>query len=95
MLGDDPSPKSAWPSVVDKHSGATAFRSGHTPGQARLTSGDLQNKKADARSSASHLPLKKDSYGGSDTQNPSQSGQVLARKRRVHAQVSNSLIVIS
>ncbi|XP_057764957.1 E3 ubiquitin-protein ligase COP1-like isoform X2 [Salvia miltiorrhiza] len=85
MLGDDPSSKSARPSVVDKHSGATASR----PGQSRLTSGDLQNKKADAKSSASHLLLRKDSYAGSDTQSPSHSGQVLARKRRVHAQFND------
>ncbi|XP_041990902.1 E3 ubiquitin-protein ligase COP1-like isoform X1 [Salvia splendens] len=89
MLGDDPSSKSAWPSVVEKQSGATASRPSLTPGQSRLTSGDLHSKKADVRSSASHLVLGKDSYGGSDIQNPSQSGQALARKRRVHAQFND------
>ncbi|XP_041993892.1 E3 ubiquitin-protein ligase COP1-like isoform X2 [Salvia splendens] len=89
MLGDDPFSKSAWPSVVEKHGGATASRPSLTPGQSRLTSGDLHNKKADVRSSASHLVLGKDSYGGSDIQNPSQSGQALARKKRVHAQFND------
>lgn len=88
MLGDEPSSKSAWQSMVEKHNVAAASRPAQAPGQYRLTSGDLQNKKADARSSASHLLLRKDSHGGSDTQNPSQSGQAMARKRRVHAQVS-------
>lgn len=89
MRGDDPSSKSAWPSVIDKNSYATASTPALTPDQYRLISGDMQNKKADARSSASHLPLRKDSYGGSDTQNLTQSGLAVARKRRVHAQVSD------
>ncbi|KAH6754915.1 Transducin/WD40 repeat-like superfamily protein [Perilla frutescens var. hirtella] len=89
MLGDDPSSKSAWPSVMDKHSGATASRPVLTPDQCRLNSGDLQNKKGEARSSASHLLQRKDNYGGSDTQNLTQSGLVLARKRRVHAQFND------
>lgn len=86
MLGDEPSPISAWQSMVDKHNGAAASRSAQAASQYRLTSGDLPIKKADARSSA--MLLRKDSHGGSDTQNPSQSGQAMARKRRVHAQVS-------
>ncbi|KAI3456497.1 hypothetical protein Pfo_013160 [Paulownia fortunei] len=89
MLVDDPSSKSAWPSLIDKHSGATVCRTAITPGQSRMSSGGLQNRKADARSSAGHLMTRKDTYSGSDNQNLTQSGLALARKRRVHAQFND------
>ncbi|KAG8385777.1 hypothetical protein BUALT_Bualt03G0080500 [Buddleja alternifolia] len=89
MLFDDPSSKSMWPSSIDKHNAATFGRTAISPGQCRTISGSSQNKKADAKSSASHLNLRKDSQGGSDTQSLTQSGLAVARKRRVHAQFND------
>ncbi|KAL8461497.1 hypothetical protein ACS0TY_032829 [Phlomoides rotata] len=83
MLGDDPFSRSA---LIDKQSGATVSRTSLTSALNRI---DLQTRKADARTSASHLPPRKDSHGGSDTHNPTQSGLVLARKKRVHAQFND------
>ncbi|KAI3466532.1 hypothetical protein Pfo_023195 [Paulownia fortunei] len=86
---DDPTSKSVWPSLMDEHSGATVSRTGIAPGRGRMSYGGSQNRKADVKSSASPLILRKDAYGGSDTQNHTQSGLALARKRRVHAQFND------
>lgn len=92
MLDDDPFSRSARSSLIDKHGGATISRTSLT---SALNRSDLQNRKTDARTSASYLPPRKDSHGGSENHNPTQSGLVLARKKRVHAQVSNPSIVTS
>ncbi|KAK6149721.1 hypothetical protein DH2020_017246 [Rehmannia glutinosa] len=89
MHVEDPSTKSVWPSLIDNHSGPTACRTAITPGQCRTSSGGMQNRKADARSSTSHLTPRKDTYSGSDSQNLTQSGLAVARKRRVHAQFND------
>ncbi|KAK6154616.1 hypothetical protein DH2020_008864 [Rehmannia glutinosa] len=86
MPVDDPTSKSVWPSLMDKHSGAAVTRTAIAPGQGRMSSGGSQNRKADVKSSASPLILRNDAYGGSDTENLTQSGLALARKRRVLAQ---------
>ncbi|KAK4485043.1 hypothetical protein RD792_007651 [Penstemon davidsonii] len=84
LLGDDPSSKSVWQSLIDKHSAAAVYRTAIEPTQRQMS-----NRKTDAKSSVSHVPLRKDAHGGSDTQNLPQSGLVLARKRRVHAQFND------
>ncbi|KAL3850909.1 hypothetical protein ACJIZ3_012791 [Penstemon smallii] len=86
MLADDSSSKSVWPSLIDKRSGANVSRTGIAPGQSQMSSGGLENRKADAKSAASHFTLRKDAQGESDTQSLTQPGLALARKRRVHAQ---------
>ncbi|KAK6133240.1 hypothetical protein DH2020_033001 [Rehmannia glutinosa] len=89
MPVDDPTSKSVWPSLMDKHSGAAVTRTAIAPGQGRMSSGGSQNRKADVKSSASPLILRNDAYGGSDTENLTQSGLALARKRRVLAQFND------
>ncbi|XP_011086216.1 E3 ubiquitin-protein ligase COP1 [Sesamum indicum] len=89
MLIDDPPSKSALPLLMDKHCGLSVSRTAMAPGQGRMSSGGSQNRKVDGKSSASPLILRKDSYGGSDTQSLTHSGLALARKRRVHAQFND------
>ncbi|KAL0310755.1 UNVERIFIED_CONTAM: E3 ubiquitin-protein ligase COP1 [Sesamum angustifolium] len=89
MLIEDPPSKSALPLLMDKHCGLNVSRTAMAPGQGRMSSGGSQNRKVDGKSSASPLILRKDSYGGSDTQSLTHSGLALARKRRVHAQFND------
>ncbi|KAK4386731.1 E3 ubiquitin-protein ligase COP1 [Sesamum angolense] len=89
MLIEDPPSKSALPLLMDKHCGLSVSRTAMAPGQGRMSSGGSQNRKVDGKSSASPLILRKDSYGGSDTQSLTHSGLALARKRRVHAQFND------
>ncbi|KAL6562276.1 hypothetical protein OROGR_003283 [Orobanche gracilis] len=87
MLDENPSTKSVWQSSVDKHSGAIACRAAAvTSGRNCTSSCSMLNRKVDARSSTGHLTPRDDTYCGSDNQNLTQSGLVLARKKRVLAQ---------
>ncbi|KAL3627435.1 coatomer subunit alpha [Castilleja foliolosa] len=86
MLAEDPSAKSVWPPSISL---AIASRATITPGQSRMNSGGMQNRRDDARSSTNHLTPKKDTLSGSNSQNVTPSGLVLARKRRVHAQFND------
>ena len=71
---------------MDKHSGAIISCVHSTQGW--MGSGSSLNKKADVKAQvSSHGLQRKDAYSGSDS-HISQSGQAIARKRRVHAQVS-------
>ncbi|KAK4398904.1 E3 ubiquitin-protein ligase COP1 [Sesamum angolense] len=89
-LVSDPCSQSALPSLNDKYVGPMVSRNGITQGQVCMSSsGGSQNRKVDAKSSANHFIPRKDSHSGSDTQNLTQSGLALARKRRVQAQVVN------
>ncbi|KAL0300864.1 UNVERIFIED_CONTAM: E3 ubiquitin-protein ligase COP1 [Sesamum radiatum] len=81
--------KLALPLLMDKHCGLSVSRTAMAPGQGRMSSGGSQNRKVDGKSSTSPLILRKDSYGGSDTQSLTHSGLALARKRRVHAQFND------
>nr|UQE85541.1 E3-ubiquitin ligase [Bacopa monnieri] len=89
MLADDPSSKTAWPSLIGKSNGMTVSRTAVSVGHGRLSSGGSENRKGDAKSSASYLTVRKDVHGGTETQNPTQSGLALARKRRVHSQFND------
>ncbi|PIN09302.1 U5 snRNP-specific protein-like factor [Handroanthus impetiginosus] len=88
MLVDDPSSKSVWPSLIDKHSDVSVSRT-IIPAYCHTIPGGLQNRKTDAKSSASHLIPRKDTYSGSDAQTLTASGLTTARKRRVHAQFND------
>ncbi|XP_011096017.1 E3 ubiquitin-protein ligase COP1 [Sesamum indicum] len=89
-LVSDPCSQSVLPSLDDKHGGPTVSRNGITQGQFCMSSsGGSQNRKVDAKSSANNLIPRKDSHSGSDTQNLTQSGLALARKRRVQAQFND------
>lgn len=92
MLADDPTSRNMWPSLIDKRSGATVSRAPGAQGLCHMSSGTSKNSKTDAQTPASHLILRKDASGGSDSQNITQSRLALARKRRVHAQVSASSV---
>ena len=88
MLFDEPSSNPQYPYSIDKPN-AALYRTGVTPGQCCVSSGGSLNRKSDLISSGSHLLYKKDAHSGSESQNPTHSGLALARKRRVHAQVSD------
>ncbi|PIN04814.1 U5 snRNP-specific protein-like factor [Handroanthus impetiginosus] len=89
MLVDDPTSKPPWLSLINKHIGASVPKAAMATSDGRMSSGGSQNRKAHGKSSASPLTIRKDAYGGSDTQNLSQSGLALARKKRVHAQFND------
>lgn len=89
ILPDDPTLKNTWPSLIDKRSGAIVSRAPGTQGLCHMSSGTSKNSKTDAQTPASHLILRKDASGGSDSQNITQSRMALARKRRVHAQLND------
>lgn len=86
MLGDDPSSAKAWSSATDKQ--CSGFLSGGRSIQGRIASGNSQNKKADLKAQLSPQGIqRKDAFSGSESQNITQSGLAVARKRRVHSQV--------
>ncbi|XP_051133864.1 E3 ubiquitin-protein ligase COP1-like [Andrographis paniculata] len=89
MLVDNPIPQPAWPSLMNKYSGAPFSKKGMTPVQGRLICTGSQNRKSDAKPPASPFVTRKDAHGGSDPQNGTQCGLALARKRRVHAQFTD------
>ncbi|XP_022877925.1 E3 ubiquitin-protein ligase COP1-like isoform X2 [Olea europaea var. sylvestris] len=89
MLADDPTSRNMWPSLIDKRSGATVSRAPGAQGLCHMSSGTSKISKTDAQTPASHLILRKDASGGSDSQNITQSRLALARKRRVHAQLND------
>lgn len=86
---DDPMTTKVWPSPIDKHNNGliSSARSVH----GGTYSGSFQNKKADVKSQGSSQGhQRKDAFNGSEPPNVlTQSGLAVARKRRVHAQVSN------
>ncbi|CBI41056.3 unnamed protein product, partial [Vitis vinifera] len=87
MLADDPIATKAWPSLTDKHSSGI-ISSAHST-QGRMGAGSSQNKKADVKAQvSSHGLQRKDAYSGSDS-HVTQSGLVVARKRRLHAQFND------
>ncbi|RVW45882.1 E3 ubiquitin-protein ligase COP1, partial [Vitis vinifera] len=71
--------------IDDKHSSGI-ISSAHST-QGRMGAGSSQNKKADVKAQvSSHGLQRKDAYSGSDS-HVTQSGLVVARKRRLHAQI--------
>lgn len=91
MLTEDPSAKTAWPSLVDKR-GSGIKSSSNVQGQCRMPSGSLQDRRADAKAlRSSQMLQRKDACSGSDSPQNTQSGVSAARKRRIHAQVSTFL----
>ena len=91
MLLDEPTAQKMWPSPIDKASCRFPPNS-RTPLSASCP-GSLQNKKLDLKAQVSHQGFqRRDALASSDPPNPPiQSGNVIARKRRVQAQVSFSL----
>ncbi|KAL3519404.1 hypothetical protein ACH5RR_017553 [Cinchona calisaya] len=91
MLGDDPHAKLAWPLVTEKHGGGGVLRS--FPGsqsQCHMGSPTSHNWKGDEKTpSGSQIIQRKDAYSGLDSQQLTQSGLSLARKKRVHAQFND------
>lgn len=84
MPVDDPSSKSIWQPLLDKHSSSAVSGTA----QCHLPSVGLQNRRPDAKSSTNILDPRKDTCNESDTQNLIPSELAMARKKRVHAQVA-------
>lgn len=88
MLGDDSGTGKPWPSSIDKNSSGIVSSSLNVRGG--MSAGYLQNKKIDGKAQVSgHGPQRKDALSGADSQGFNQSGLSIARKKRVHVQVSN------
>jgi len=86
MLLDDPAAQKLWPSPIDKAS-SLFLPNSRTPLSASCP-GSLQNKKLDLKAQVSHQGFqRRDALTCSELPNSTiQSGNVIARKRRVQAQ---------
>ena len=95
MLLDDPAAQKLWPSPIDKAS-SLFLPNSRTPLSASCP-GSLQNKKLDLKAQVSHQGFqRRDALTCSELPNSTiQSGNVIARKRRVQAQVGFSLCALS
>ncbi|KAL2473425.1 E3 ubiquitin-protein ligase [Forsythia ovata] len=78
----DPTATTVCPPLNDRNSDDIISRGPSAQGHCHMSSDASQNKKT-----ASSHNQRKDSYGGSDSQNLMQSGLALARKGRVTALV--------
>lgn len=89
MLGDDPNTRNAsWP-LENNHSG---FNSNSLSIRGGNPSGNFQNKKVEGKvQGSSHGMSKKDAQSGSNSQSLNQSTVLMARKKRIHAQVCSFL----
>lgn len=88
MHVNNPSAKS-WPSLIEKRSSGITSIPPNVQGQCWMGSSSSQNTKSDTKAPiSSQIHQRKDVCSGSDSQHVTQSGVALARKRRVHAQVS-------
>lgn len=94
MLLDDPVTSKLWPSSVDRHNNVLVSSARSPHGAA--CSGLFLGKKVDMKVPGSYSSQpKKDVFNGSDTQlSLTQSGLIVARKRRIHAQVSFMTFVL-
>lgn len=88
-LLDDPMATKGWPPSTDKNSSGPI--SSARSAQGVIHSGNFQNKKVDVKDQGgSQGHQRKYAFSGLEPQNVlTQSGLAVARKRRVHAQVSN------
>ncbi|KAF7086080.1 hypothetical protein CFC21_089425 [Triticum aestivum] len=86
MLLDEPAASKMWPSPMDKPSSPFVPNSRAPPSTS--SPGGLSNRRFDLRAPASHQGhQRRDALASSDPPNPPlQSGNVIARKRRVQAQ---------
>ncbi|XP_037452314.1 E3 ubiquitin-protein ligase COP1-like [Triticum dicoccoides] len=86
MLLDEPAASKMWPSPMDKPSSPFVPNSRAPPSTS--SPGGLNNRRFDLRAPASHQGhQRRDALASSDPPNPPlQSGNVIARKRRVQAQ---------
>lgn len=87
ILGDDSSSRKSWPWSRDGNTSDLISSSINAHGG--LTTGNLPNKKVDGKSQVtSHGVPRKDAFSGSESQHINQPSLSVARKKRVHAQVS-------
>lgn len=89
MLGDDPTSTKSWPSPIVKNN-----NSGHSSSsrnfQGGMGFGNFQSKKADGKAQVSTpAPQRKESISRLGSENMSQSGLAVMRKKRVHAQFND------
>lgn len=91
MLADDPTATKSWTSSIFKNNhNNSGLSSSSRNAQGGMGFGNFQSKKADGKAQVSTLaPKRKDTISGLGSENMSQSGLAVVRKKRVHAQVSN------
>lgn len=90
MLSDDPNVRSSCPSLLDKRNSSNKSIGNNAQGQFWLgaAAAGSQSRAADKPAPVTSQSVqRKDPCSGSDSQN-TQPGVSVARKRRVHAQVS-------
>ena len=89
MLGDDPRAKLSWPSLIEKRGGGVLPCFPGPQSQCHMGSSTSHNWKADEKTpSGSQIIQIKDANSDLDSQQLTQSGLLVARKKRVHAQVT-------
>ncbi|KAI5672966.1 hypothetical protein M9H77_13330 [Catharanthus roseus] len=90
MLTGDPSAKMAWPSLIEKGDVVVTDHAPSPQGQIRLSSSTSKYRRTDGRTPvSSEVGQRNDANSGLDSQQQSQSGQAVARKKRVHAQFND------
>ncbi|KAI8558226.1 hypothetical protein RHMOL_Rhmol04G0073800 [Rhododendron molle] len=91
MLADDPTATKSWPSSIFKNNNNNSgLSSSSRIAQGGMGFGNFQSKKADGKAQVSTLaPQRKDNISGLGSENMSQSGLAVVRKKRVHAQFND------
>ncbi|XP_071922301.1 E3 ubiquitin-protein ligase COP1 isoform X3 [Coffea arabica] len=90
MLGDDPRAKLSWPSLIEKRGGGVLPCFPGPQSQCHMGSSTSHNWKADEKTpSGSQIIQIKDANSDLDSQQLTQSGLLVARKKRVHAQFND------
>ncbi|KAG5551680.1 hypothetical protein RHGRI_009933 [Rhododendron griersonianum] len=91
MLADDPTATKSWPSSIFKNNNNNSgLSSSSRNAQGGMGFGNFQLKKADGKAQLSTLaPQRKDTISGLGSENMSQSGLAVVRKKRVHAQFND------
>lgn len=85
LVNNDPIARKAWALLTDKHGSDTICSPHYMLGQM-----GTQNQKADVKAQASSQALQNlDACSGSDLHSVAPSALAVARKRRVHSQVSD------
>ncbi|CAH1448232.1 unnamed protein product [Lactuca virosa] len=95
MLSDDPNVRSSWPSLIDKRNSSNMSIGNSVRGGQFWVGGGASQSRAAAAANVEAPPItsqplqRKDACSGADSQNTTQPGVAVARKRRVHAQFND------
>lgn len=91
MLADDSMSTKAWSSSIDKNSSGLISTSHNTHGGMHTANFQYKKTEGKAQVSSPGGPQRKDAFSGLSSQNMSQSGLAVARKKRVMLQVCSYL----